>query len=74
MTALLRSGRREPIGLAFQPEPAPSEPQPTLGFEWRFSIGPTTRGGSSPASGGEHTVVHLVLDVRPVTMNLPLYR
>jgi cyanophycinase len=74
MTLLLDSARRESIGLAFSAAPPPADARPTLGFEWRFFKGPTTRGWSSPASGGEHTVVDIGLDVRPVTMNLPLYR
>jgi cyanophycinase len=74
MTLLLDSARRESVGLAFAATPLPGDAKPTLGFEWRFYKRPTTRGWSSPASGGEHTVVDIGLDIRPVTMNLPLYR
>jgi cyanophycinase len=74
MALLVDSNRRESFGLAFSAQPSAADPAPDLGFEWRFWIGPDTRGWSNPASGGDYTLANVGLDVKPVRMARPLYR
>ncbi|MCH8622595.1 cyanophycinase [Undibacterium sp. TS12] len=67
----LMDGKQErAIGLAFG-----MDAQPELGFEFSFSKVAESQGYYSGASGAESYTVHsLRLDIRPVSMNLPLYK
>jgi len=67
----LVDGRQErAIGLAFG-----MDAQPELGFEFSFNKVAESLAYYSNASGAESYTIHnLRLDIRPVTMNLPLYK
>jgi len=70
MFHLIDGKQERAIGLAFG-----MDAQPELGFEFGFSKVPESHGYYSNASGAESYTVHnLRLDVRPVSMNLPLYK
>jgi cyanophycinase len=72
MQNLIDNVQTEAIGLAFA---GPTEPQPELGFEFRFRKGPDSAGYDTGKVGGEdNTVLNIYLDVVPVEMALPLYR
>lgn len=70
MFHLIDGKQERAIGLAFG-----LDAQPELGFEFSFSKVADSLGYYSNASGAESYTVHnLRLDIRPVTMNLPLYK
>ncbi|MES2041762.1 MAG: cyanophycinase [Pseudomonadota bacterium] len=70
MFHLIDGKQERAIGLAFG-----MDAQPALGFEFSFSKVAESQGYYSNASGAESYTVHnLRLDVRPVSMNLPLYK
>lgn len=73
MALLVDGNERSALGLAFAATPLRRDPSPELAFEWRFTVGPDTRGWSSPASGGDYTLSGIGLEITPVTMRLPLY-
>jgi len=73
MALLVDGDERSALGLAFAATPLKRDPAPDLAFEWRFTVGPHTRGWSSPASGGDYTLAGIELEIRPVRMRLPLY-
>jgi cyanophycinase len=73
MCELLDSADRETVGLAFDPRPAPGDPHPGLGFEFRLYKAADTRGWFTGAMGGEdYSVADLRLDVRPVRIARPI--
>lgn len=70
MFHLIDSKQERATGLAFG-----MDAQPELGFEFSFSKVADSQGYYSGASGAESYTVHnLRLDIRPVSMNLPLYK
>ncbi|MFZ6870641.1 cyanophycinase [Undibacterium sp. Di27W] len=70
MFHLIDGKQERAIGLAFG-----MDAQPELGFEFSFSKLAESQGYFSNASGAESYTVHnLRLDIRPVSMNLPLYK
>ncbi|MFZ6680549.1 cyanophycinase [Undibacterium sp. Tian12W] len=70
MFHLIDSKQERAIGLAFG-----MDTQPELGFEFSFSKVADSQGYYSNASGAESYTLHnLRLDIRPVSMNLPLYK
>lgn len=74
MAQLLDSPQPEVRGLAFRARPAPGDPAPDVGFEFRLYKGPGLVGWFSGALGGEdYTVLKARLDVSPVRMARPLF-
>jgi cyanophycinase len=72
MQDLIDSSQKEMIGLAFG---APDSEKPQLGFEFTFRKVAESVGYFSSANGGEaYTVMNVRMDVRPVQMQLPLYK
>lgn len=72
MQSLIDSAQPEAVGLAFS---GPGEPQPDLGFEFRFRKGPDSVAYDTGTMGGEdNTVINVYLDVRPVDVTTPLYQ
>ena len=72
MSVLIDNKKNEAIGLSFSDG---KDLRPDLGFEWRFTRTPESRGYFSSASGtGAYSVQNIQLDIRPVKMQLPLYR
>ncbi|MFZ6723645.1 cyanophycinase [Undibacterium sp. Ji49W] len=70
MFHLIDSKQERAIGLAFG-----MDEQPELGFEFSFSKVAESQGYFSASSGAEAYTVHkLRLDIRPVKMQLPLYK
>ncbi|MFZ6769197.1 cyanophycinase [Undibacterium sp. Di26W] len=70
MFHLIGSKQERSIGLAFG-----LDQQPELGFEFSFSKVAESQGYFSASSGAEaYTVLKLRLDIRPVNMQLPLYK
>lgn len=73
MYKLVDSPHDEAIGLAFEGEAAHEGTTP--GFEFRFQRGPGTVSWDSPeAIGDPYTVLNIRLDIRPITIQGPLYR
>lgn len=74
MTHLLTGPDAEVRGLAFRANPAPDEPLPDIGFEFRLHRGPGLKGWcGAPVGGGDCTVVKARLDVIPVRVANPLF-
>ncbi len=72
MQTLADSRQQQATGLAFG---GPEEMMPELGFEFTFSKTADSAGFFSNVSGADaYTVMNIRLDVRPVKMQLPLYR
>ncbi|TFW07624.1 cyanophycinase [Oxalobacteraceae bacterium OM1] len=72
MQDFIDNKQTEVIGLAFGD---PASDMPELGFEFRFSKGPDSAGYFTSAFGGEdYSVLNIRLDVRPIRMQVPLYR
>lgn len=65
---------QEPVvlGLAYRASPAPREPRPDVGFEFRFQRGPAFVGWRDPGSDAL-TLLDVRLDVIPVRVAIPLY-
>ncbi len=71
MANLIDNNQREVVGLAFG---APNQPQPELGWEFRFRKSAKSVGWYSGAFGGEdYTVTNILLDITPITLRQPLY-
>ncbi|MCX7218577.1 MAG: cyanophycinase [Burkholderiales bacterium] len=69
---LIDSRQQQAIGLAFG---SSQEPLAEQGFEFKFSKNAESAGYYSSSSGAEsYTVMRIRLDIRPVKMQLPLYR
>jgi cyanophycinase len=74
MAKLMENRRDEAIGLAFDGRAA-QEAENTSGFEFRFYRGPDSHGWITGQFGGAaYTVSNVRLDVRPVTIQGPLYK
>jgi cyanophycinase len=74
MANLIDNQASDARGLAFDPQPAKDDAQPTLGFEFRLSKDARTLGWYSDASGDDqYTVIAMRLDVTPVRLPAPLY-
>jgi cyanophycinase len=73
MYKLVDSPHDEALGLAF--DGAAAREGSTPGFEFRFRRGPGTVSWDSPeAIGDPYTVLNIRLDIRPITIQGPLYR
>lgn len=71
---LLDAPEAEVFGLAYRANPAPREPRPDIGFEFRFHRGPAFAGWRDPQPGGDAlTLLDGRLDVIPVRVAIPLY-
>lgn len=69
---LVCSRQQQAVGLAFG---GPDDEMPTLGFEFAFSKTADSEAYFSSLHGAEaYTITNIRLDVRPVEMQLPLYR
>ena len=74
MSKLMENRRDEAIGLAFDGRAARETPH-TGGFEFRFYRGADSHGWVTGRFGGaSYTVANVRLDVRPVTIQGPLYK
>ena len=72
MQSLITSSQPEAVGLAFGEM---TDSQEELGFEFRFRKGADSVAYDTGTRGGEDiTVLNIGLDVRPVTVFMPLYR
>ncbi len=72
MFKLIDNKQTEAIGLAFSDS---KDIRPNLGFEFTFTKTPESLGYFSSTSGSaSYSIRDLRLDIRPVTMSLPLYR
>ncbi|NEX59552.1 cyanophycinase [Noviherbaspirillum galbum] len=72
MQDLIDNRHNEMVGLAFG---NPNGDTPDVGFEFRFRKGADSMGYYTGAYGGEdYSVLNIYLDVRPVAMQLPLYK
>lgn len=72
MFALIDNKTTQALGLSFG---SAQDLRPELGFEFRFSKTPESQGYFSSQSGaGSYSVQNIRLDIRPVKMQLPLYR
>ena len=72
MFALIDNKKTEAIGLSFGNN---KDHRPDLGFEFTFSKTPESQGYFSSQSGsGSYSIQNIRLDIRPVKMQLPLYR
>lgn len=72
MFALIDNRQTEAIGLSFS---AGKDTRPELGFEFKFSKTAQSTGYFSSNSGaGSYSIQNMQLDIRPVKMQLPLYR
>ncbi|MFZ6647990.1 cyanophycinase [Undibacterium sp. TJN25] len=72
LQALACSRQQRAVGLAFG---GPDDDMPALGFEFTFSKAEDSEAYFSSLRGAEtYTVMNMRLDVRPVEMQLPLYR
>ncbi len=69
MFNLIDNRHNEAIGLAFGEG---KDARPDLGFEFKFSKTPESFGYNS-SSSSSYSVMNIRLDIRPVTMQLPLY-
>ena len=71
---LLDGEEPEVFGLAYRASPAPREPRPDVGFEFRFHRGPAFAAWHDPAPGSDAlTLQDARLDVIPVRVAIPLY-
>ncbi|MGV7209424.1 cyanophycinase [Oxalobacteraceae bacterium A2-2] len=70
MGNLIDNAQQEAIGIAFG---NPRDPYPDVGFEFRFSKTVNSVGYSSTEVEA-YSVLKLRLDIRPIQLNLPLYR
>jgi cyanophycinase len=74
MGELVDSRSSEVRGLAYDAKPSRDDPQPDLGFEFRFYKGDGTLAWYSDASGADaYTIADVYLDVTPVRVATPLY-
>lgn len=69
---LLEAPEAEVFGLAWRANPAPREPRPDVGFEFRFHRGPAFVAWRDPGSDAL-TLLDARLDVIPVRVAIPLY-
>jgi cyanophycinase len=70
LSRLVDAGHRQVRGLAFATNPAPTDPRPDLGFEWRLALTPASTAFRVRPG---YTVSDVELDIVPVLMQRPLY-